>query len=251
LAAEALGTFFLVLIGPGAAMVDARTHGTLGVAGVALAFAFVVVAMVTALCDISGAHINPAVTVALWSIRRFPGGDVAPYVVAQCAGAAAASVVSGFVLGPVGHFGATLPSISIGGALGVEFLLSFALMFVIMAVVTGSRVPSTLGPITIGLTVGFCALVAGPLTGASMNPARSFGPAFAGGEWRAHWVYWVAPIAGMLAAARVYGLLGDSSVADPAARSLGMEGPVEGRDVRRRPRCGTLVSDVLGDDQDV
>jgi MIP family channel proteins len=231
-AAEAVGTFFLVLIGVGAAMVNAAIGGGLGVAGIALAFAFVIIAMVYALGHLSGAHLNPAVTVAFWSTGRFPGRDVTPYIVAQCLGAIAASAVLRTVLGPVGHVGATLPAvaphISVGGAFLVEWLLSFALMFVIMAVATDDRVAPGFAPIAVGLTVGFCALTGGPLTGASMNPARSLGPALIGAEWRAHWVYWVAPMTAMLVAARVYDSLRRAAVPRPSMNHavIGLEGPV-------------------------
>ena len=207
LAAEAIGTFFLVFIGPGSAMVNAYTGGAVGHVGVALAFAFVVIAAIYALGHLSGAHINPAVTLAFWSVRRFPAPDVMPYVLAQCAGAVTASLALRAVLGPVGSMGATVPSIPVAAALGVEWLLSFVLMFVIMAVATDDRVADGFAPIPVGLTVGFCALMAGPLTGASMNPARSFGPAVVGGLWRAHWLYWLAPITGMMVAARTYDFL--------------------------------------------
>jgi MIP family channel proteins len=206
-AAEAIGTFFLVLIGPGAAMVNGFTRGVLGQVGVALAFAFVVIAMIFALGHLSGAHINPAVTLAFWSVRRFPGPEVLPYILAQCIGAAAASSVLRAALGPVGNMGASLPSIATSSAFLVEWLLSFALMFVIMAVATDDRVADGFAALAVGLTVGFCALMGGPLTGASMNPARSFGPAIVGGIWRAHWLYWLAPITAMAVAARVYDLL--------------------------------------------
>ncbi len=204
LAAEAIGTFFLVLIGAGAAMVNAWTGGGLGVTGIAIAFAFVVIAVVYALGHISGAHINPAVTIGFWSARRFPSRDVIPYVVAQCLGAVAASLTLRAVLGPVGSMGATLPAIAVASACVVEWLLSFVLMLVIMAVATDDRIAPGFAPIAVGLTVGFCALTGGPLTGASMNPARSFGPAIVGGLWREHWVYWLAPITAMVAAARLY-----------------------------------------------
>ena len=207
LAAEAIGTFFLVFIGPGSAMVNAYTGGAVGHVGIALAFAFVVIAVIYALGHVSGAHINPAVTLAFWSVRRFPAPEVMPYVLAQCAGGVAASLALRAVLGPVGGMGATLPRIPVAAALGVEWLLSFALMFVIMAVATDDRVADGFAPIAVGLTVGFCALMAGPLTGASMNPARSFGPAVVGGLWRAHWLYWLAPVTGMMVAARTYDFL--------------------------------------------
>jgi len=213
-------------------MVDAATHGALGVGGIALAFAFVIIGMVYAVGHLSGAHLNPAVTVAFWSTGRFPRADVLPYLVAQCVGAIGASTLSRAVLGVVGHMGATLPSltpsVSIAGAFGLEWVMSFALMFVIMAVATDDRVAPGFAPIAVGLTVGFCALMGGPLTGASMNPARSLGPAVIGGEWRAHWIYWVAPLTGMLAAARAYDWLRPAAVPVPRVQAtvIGIEGPV-------------------------
>ena len=202
--AEAVGTFFLVFIGPGAVMVDAYTHGVIGHAGVALAFAFVVIAMIYAVGHISGAHLNPAVSIGFWAAGRLPGREVVPFVISQCIGASAASLVLRAILGPVGHLGATLPAISLGGAFVVEWLLSFALMFVIMGVATNERLSSGFPALAVGLTVGFCAMMGGPLTGASMNPSRSLGPAIVGAEWHAHWVYWLAPITAMIVAARAY-----------------------------------------------
>jgi MIP family channel proteins len=188
-------------------MVNAYTGGALGPVGVALAFAFVVIAMIYAVGHLSGAHINPAVTLAFWSVRRFPTAEVLPYLTAQCAGAVVASLSLRTALGPVGHLGATVPRIPTGSAFLIEWLLSFVLMFVVMAVATDERVADGFAALAVGLTVGFCALVGGPLTGASMNPARSFGPAVIGGTWRAHWLYWLAPISAMIVSARVYDLL--------------------------------------------
>ena len=227
-AAEAIGTFFLVLIGPGSAMVNAYSGGSLGQVGVALAFAFVVVAMIYAIGHLSGAHINPAVTLAFWSARRFPTAEVIPYVLAQCTGAVAASFALRGALGPAGNMGATLPSIPVVAAFGVEWLLSFALMFVIMAVATDERVADGFAALAVGLTVGFCALMGGPLTGASMNPARSFGPALVGGFWRAHWLYWLSPITAMIVAARVYDFLRIAQPPLPASQSavVGVQGPI-------------------------
>lgn len=197
-AAEALGTFFLVLIGPGAVAVNAFTGGAVTHVGVALAFAFVVCAMIAALGHLSGAHINPGVTLAFWSVRRFAGRDVMPYILAQCFGATAAAALLLAVLGTAGHVGATLPAVGTWPALVVEGLLSFALMFVIMAVA---------------------------------NPARSFGPALVSGVWTAHWVDWVGPFAGMLAAARVYDALlpADLSSCVPSGVPLGLDGPIDRR----------------------
>lgn len=228
LVAEAIGTFFLVLIGPGTVMVDAFTNGAVGHVGVALAFAFVVIAMIYALGHLSGAHINPAVTVAFWSVRRFPATEVIPYVGAQCIGAATGSFLLRAVLGPVANMGATLPAVPVASAFGVEWLLSFALMFVIMAVATDERVADGFAALAIGLTVGFCALMGGPLTGASMNPARSFGPALVGDVWRAHWVYWLAPLTAMIAAAHLYDRLREAEPPPSAEKviPLGTQGPI-------------------------
>jgi len=232
---EAIGTFFLVLIGPGAAMVNASSHGALGEPGVALAFAFVVTAMIYAFGHLSGAHINPAVTIAFWSVRRFPGADVLPYLTAQTLGAIAASSVLRATMGRVGDMGATIPAVSVGAAFVLEWLFSFALMLVIMAAATDERAAPGVGGIAVGLTVGFCALMGGPLTGASMNPARSFGPALVGWTWGAHWIYWTAPITGMVGAARLYEYLRNAP-RSPAGRALGVEGPI---DVGPRSRQST------------
>jgi len=231
LVAEGVGTFFLVMIGPGTAMVDAFAGGTIGPVGVSLAFAFVVIAMIYALGHLSGAHINPAVTVAFWSVRRFPASEVIPYVAAQCTGAVIASITLWAALGPVGNMGATLPAISLPAALAVEWLLSFALMFVVMAVATDERVADGFAALAVGLTVGFCALMGGPLTGASMNPARSFGPALVGGLWQAHGLYWLARITGMIAAARMYDALRETQPPRLAAEAtpLGVQGPIRVR----------------------
>ena len=234
--AEGIGTFFLVLIGPGAVMVDAYSGGAIGHTGVALAFAFVVTAMVYALGHLSGAHINPAVTIGFWSVRRFPAHEVGPYVLAQVLGAVGASSFLRAILGPVGHAGATLPSLPAGAAFAVEWLLSFALMLVIMAVATDERAANGFAGVAVGLTVGFCALTAGPLTGASMNPARSFGPALVSGTWSAHWIYWFAPITAMVIAARLYEFLRGAGVrAVPAGVALGIEGPINGQISRSAP----------------
>lgn len=204
--AEGLGTYFLVLVGPGAVMVNAYSAGALGGVGIGLAFAFVVIALIFSLGHLSGAHINPAVTIAFWSVGRFPGREVAPYLLAQCAGAVLASLTLLAILGPIGDLGATLPHVGIWQSLVVEGLFSFVLMFVIMSVATDDRVADGFAALAVGLTVGFCALL-GPLTGSSMNPARSLGPALAGGGWLGHWVYWVGPIGGMILGARAYDAL--------------------------------------------
>lgn len=197
--AEFVGTFFLVLIGVGAVAVEA-TSGGLGPVGVSLAFTFAVATAVYAFGPISGAHINPAVTIGLWARGALDRGQIPAYVVAQLAGAVSASFALVPLFGDAVESGATVPRIALGPAFLVEALMSFALMIVILAVVDhrGARV---VGALAIGLAVGMDSLMGGSLTGASMNPARSFGPAVASSTWTQHWLYWVAPIVGMIAAA--------------------------------------------------
>lgn len=204
---EALGTAILVLIGPGAAMVAARTQA-FGHEGVAFAFGSVVTLLVASLSSISGAHINPAVTVAMWSVGRFPARHVLPYVISQCLGATVASYVLRWLLGSVAQLGATVPALDVSRSFAIEAGFSGILALVIFGVAMNENAPRAIAPFAIGGTVYVGALVAGPLTGGSFNPARSFGPAVAGNVWHSHWMYWVAPIVGMLAAARVYSFIG-------------------------------------------
>jgi aquaporin Z len=224
--AELLGTFALVSVGPGAAMVAAKT-GAFGHTGVALAFGLVVAFVVASSGHLGGAHINPAVTVGFWIVRRFPGRDVLPYVIAQCAGAILASLVLRWLLGPVGHLGATIPAVSVGRAFVIEAGYSGLLAFVIMGVATDARSPAALAPYAIGATVFAGALVTGPLTGGSFNPARTLGPAVAGGGWQAHWLYWVAPTVGIVAGMRLYeSLRGTGTPPTPENALTGTEGVV-------------------------
>ena len=226
--AEAIGTGILVLIGVGAAMVAASTHA-FGHEEVALAFGLVIILLVASLGTISGAHLNPAVTLAFWSVNRFPLRHVVPYIMAQCVGAIAASFALGWLLGPVGNFGATIPGLDVGRSFAVEAGYSGILALVIFAVATDERVPRAVAPFVIGITVFAGALVTGPLTGGSFNPARSLGPAVAGNLWQSHWLYWAAPIAGMLIAARVYEFLRGTAPpsAVPRGAAVGLEGPLE------------------------
>jgi MIP family channel proteins len=221
--AEALGTFALVAIGPGAAMVAAKTHA-FGHSGVALAFGLAVTLIVASSGHLGGAHVNPAVTIGFWSVRRFPGRDVVPYVVAQCAGAIAASATLGWILGPVGNFGATVPALPLAQSFVVELGYTAILGFVIMGVATDDRTPVAVAPFAIGATVFAGALVTGPLTGGSFNPARTLGPAVAGSTWTAHWLYWAAPIVGMVLSMKLYEVLRGPDVRRDGP--LGAEGPI-------------------------
>jgi MIP family channel proteins len=218
-------------------MVSASTHA-FGHMGVALAFGLVIAFVVAATGHLSGAHINPAVTIAFWSVRRFPAREVVPYVVAQCLGATAAAFTLRWILGPVGALGATVPALPLDRAFAVEFGYSALLAFVIMGVATDERAPGGVAPFALGATVFAGALVTGPLTGGSFNPARSLGPALAGGGWAAHWLYWAAPILGMIVAMRVYELLRPAAaVIVPQDVPFGVEGPIRAIDAKRRTRA--------------
>jgi MIP family channel proteins len=224
--AEALGTFMLVAVGPGAVMVAAKTHA-FGHTGVALAFGLVVTLIVASSGHLGGAHVNPAVTIGFWSVRRFPGRQVLPYIVAQCVGAIAASAALGWILGPVGNFGATVPALPLAQSFTVEAGFTAILGFVIMGVATDERTPAAVAPFAIGATVFAGALVTGPLTGGSFNPARTLGPAIIGDIWTAHWLYWVAPVVGMVAAMHLYELLRVASALSASREApLGVEGPL-------------------------
>jgi MIP family channel proteins len=207
LLAEAVGTFMLVMIGPGAAAVNVHSHGAVTHVGVSLSFAFVILAAVYALGHISGAHFNPAVTFGFWLSRRFPGRDVVPYVLAQLTGATAGAILLRLLLGADAEAAATVPHVRLASALIIEMMLTFFLMLVVMAVATDHRVASPAAGLAVGLTVGFDAMMGGPLTGASMNPARTFGPALATGVWTGHWLYWLGPLLGAGLAVLTYGYL--------------------------------------------
>jgi aquaporin NIP len=206
--AEAFAAFALVFAGCGAIVADNRDDGALGTVGVSLVFGLIIMVMVYATGHLSGAHINPAVTVAFTLSRHFPARDAAAYIGAQLAGA----IVAALLLLAVwpdqpAELGATVPSVGVGSAFVYELVLTAVLMFVIMAVATDTRAVGAAAAIAIGGTVGLDALFGGPVTGASMNPARSFGPALAAGEWTDFWVYLAAPLAGAAVGAFAYQLI--------------------------------------------
>jgi MIP family channel proteins len=207
-------------------MVAARTHA-FGHTGVALAFGLAVTLVVASSGHLGGAHINPAVTIGFWSMGRFRLADVLPYVFSQVVGAVLASALCGWLIGGVGGYGVTVPSIGLAQAFVVELGFTGLLGFVIMGVATDDRTPAAIAPFAIGATVFAGALVTGPLTGGSFNPARSFGPALASGVWTAHWLYWLAPIAGMSLGMRLYELLRPARADDgESSPALGTEGPI-------------------------
>jgi MIP family channel proteins len=206
LTAELVGTFALVFAGCGAIMVDAKTH-TLGHVGVALTFGLVIMAMIYAVGHISGAHLNPAVTFAFALTRHFSWIRALGYWAAQVAGALLAAAALRSSLGDVADVGATIPSGSQRQSFVWELVLTFFLMLVITAVATDTRAVGEAAAIAIGGTVGLDAMFGGPISGASMNPARSIGPAFVGGNVHALWLYVAAPLAGATLGALTYQFL--------------------------------------------
>jgi aquaporin NIP len=206
LGAEALGTFALVLIGAGAIMVDAE-GGCLGTVGVALAFGLVIMAMVYAFGHVSGAHLNPAVTLGFALSRHFPARRVPAYWAAQIVGATTAALVLRASLGDVASVGATMPSGSQAQSFLWEVVLTAILLLVVMAVATDTRAAGEAAAIAIGGTIALGSLVGGPISGASMNPARSLGPAIASGGSSSLWVYLTAPFLGATLGALAYQLV--------------------------------------------
>src|SRR5512132_4067936 len=211
LAAEAIGTFALVFAGAGAVMVDAKT-GALGHVGVAITFGLVIMAMIYAVGHISGAHFNPAVSFAFALSRHFSWARTLAYWGAQVAGALVAAAILRGSLGDVAHVGATLPSGSQGQSFLWELVLTFFLMFVIMAVATDTRAVGEAAAIAIGATVGLDAMFGGPISGASMNPMRSLGPALVSGDLHALWLYILALLIGAALGALAYNFVRSESV---------------------------------------
>ena len=200
--AEFIGTFALVFFGTGAMVID-TVHPNIGVLGIAIAFGAVVMAMIYSFGDTSGAHINPAVTIGFAFAGRFEKKQVAPYIIAQILGAVAASYILKFLFPDQLLYGNTLPSDGWLQSFILEFILTFILMFVILKVSSGSKETGTMAAIAIGGTVLIEALVFGPITGASMNPARSIAPALASVNFQDVWLYIVAPILGAMTAVLV------------------------------------------------
>jgi len=191
-------------------MVNKISGGAITHLGISFVFGAVVAALIYGLGHLSGAHFNPAVTLAFWASGFFPKRRVLPYILAQSVGAIAASTLLLIALGSVAKLGATLPlNDNWLQSLVLETVLTFILMFVILGSGLDRRAPIGFAGLAIGLTVGLEAAFMGPITGASMNPVRSLGPAFVGGIWQHHWIYWVAPILGAQLAVIVYRQLSD------------------------------------------
>ncbi|MDQ3199032.1 MAG: MIP family channel protein [Verrucomicrobiota bacterium] len=213
--AETFGTFTLVFAGTGAIVIDQVSGGAVTHVGVGLTFGLVVMAMIYAVGDVSGAHLNPAVTLGFFAARRFPGRQIIPYVLSQCAGALCASLLLRFLFPQNETLGGTFPAGSAGQSFVLEMVLSGILMFVILAVSTGAKERGITAGIAIGGVIALEALFAGPICGASMNPARSLGPAIVSGRWGALWIYLLAPVAGALLGVVACRLTRDDAIIGP------------------------------------
>lgn len=194
--AEMIGTFALVFVGCGAVVVDELSGGAVSHVGVSLAFGLIIMVMIYALGDLSGAHFNPAVTIGFWIARALPAREVTPYIAAQVAGALLASAALRAIFVEYGSLGTTVPAGGVAQSFALEVILSFFLMFVILAVAIGAKEVGQLAGLAIGATVCLAALFGGPISGASMNPARTLGPALASGTFTALWIYLTAPVLG-------------------------------------------------------
>jgi MIP family channel proteins len=207
--AEGIGTFIFFVIGAGAIVTDQLTQGGLGLIGIALAHGLALSVVVSAIGHISGGHVNPAVTIGLWVGRQIDAYLAGLYIVAQLIGAVLAGLVLRMIFAqdiwqPV-HLGTPglAPGVSAFTGIGVETVLTFFLVFAVYGTAVDPKAPK-IGGFGIGLTVLFDILLGGPITGASMNPARTFGPAVASGFWDNHIVYWIGPILGGIIAGAVY-----------------------------------------------
>jgi aquaporin NIP len=225
--AEAIGTFALVFAGCGAIVTDAQRDGALGVVGVGLVFFLVLLAAIASLGHVSGAHFNPGVSLSFFLTRHLPARDLGAYWIAQLGGATLAALLL-LVIWP-GHpadLGATVPSIAAGRAFVLEVVLTALLMLVIMSVATDTRAVGAPAALAIAAAVGLAAIAFGPLTGASLNTARSLGPALASGQWHDFWVYVAGPFIGAPLGALAYQFVrGEHRVdvarpADPQAEPL-------------------------------
>jgi aquaporin NIP len=207
LTGEFIGTFGLVFCGTGAIVINQESGGSVTHLGIAITFGLIVLAMILSFGHISGAHINPAVTIALSIAGRFKRKNIAPYIIAQLGGACVASFLLKYLFPANIFLGATIPNGSDMQSFILEFILTFLLMLVILTS-TQKKDHTLIGPaLAIGSTVGLEALFAGPICGASMNPARSISPAFIGGHFQSLWVYILGPVAGAILAVFAFMIL--------------------------------------------
>jgi aquaporin Z len=215
LAAEFFGTFALVFAGTGAVVINDVTGGAVTHAGIALTFGLVVLAMIYTVGDVSGAHLNPAVTLGFFAAGRCGMTTVFSFIVSQLLGAAAASLLLRFLFPQNATLGITLPAGSVLQSFILEVVLTFILMWVILSVSTGAKEKGITAGIAVGSVIGLEAMFAGPISGASMNPARSFGPALISMHFEYLWIYLVAPVLGALVAVPVCRLICPEKCCEP------------------------------------
>jgi len=214
LVAEAVGTFALVFAGTGAVIIDAVTSGGVSHVGIGLTFGLVIMVMIYATGHVSGAHFNPAVTLAFAVGRHFPWPLVPQYWAAQLGGGLLASLLLRALFGEVAALGATLPAGPAGQSFVLEAVLTAILMFVITSVATDVRAVGQAAAIAIGGTIGLEALFAGPISGASMNPARSLAPAIVSGTWQHQWLYLAGPALGAVVGVLLYQVVRGETIAE-------------------------------------
>jgi aquaporin NIP len=210
--AELIGTYTLVFCGTGAIVIAQQTNGAVSHAGVAVTFGLIVMSLIYALGNISGAHLNPAVSIAFTIARRFPAAKLPGYMFSQVTGALLASVTLKFLFPANQYLGGTIPAGTDMQSFVLELLLTFFLMLVILRVAHGSNEQGMFAGIAIGAVVGLEAMFAGPICGASMNPARSIAPAIASGHLEHLWIYIAAPIIGATLAVPVCNYLSTNNV---------------------------------------
>ena len=235
---EVLGTFLLVVVAAGAPVVDAVSHGQVPLDAQVVAPGLMVMAIIYFMGMVSGAHLNPAVTLSFAARGNFPWSRVPGYVLAQLIGATTASLLLRALFGTVGHLGATLPGpgISSGKALVVETLLTLGLVSVILGTASGARNVGANAALAVGGYIALAGLWAAPISGASMNPARSFGPELLAGDWTSWWAYVAGPIAGGLFAVGIAWILrGPPSL----AANLAAQGEIADDDLPETRAPGT------------
>ncbi|MEN3369650.1 MAG: aquaporin [Verrucomicrobiota bacterium] len=229
IAAEFFGTFALVFAGTGAIVINAASGGVITHAGIALTFGLIVLAMIYTVGDISGAHLNPAVTIGFFAARRFPGRAVIPYVMSQLLGAISASLLLHFLFPRDRTLGMTLPAGDVAQSFILEVVLTFILMWVILSVSTGAKEKGITAGIAVGSVIALEGMFAGPISGASMNPARSFGPAVVSMHFEGLWIYGVATVLGAVLAAPLCRLIRGPDCCGRNAKVIVTDRPVSDR----------------------
>ncbi len=214
--AEFLGTFALVFAGTGAIVINEVSGQAITHVGIALTFGLVVLANIYAFGDVSGAHLNPAVTLGFFAARRFPGREVAPFLTAQVLGALAASGLLRVLFPTDASLGATRPAGSAWQSFILEVVLTWFLMTVILGVSTGAKEKGMLAGVAVGSVIALEAMFAGPICGASMNPARSLAPAVVSGDLSSLWIYLIAPLLGALIAVATCRCVQEKGCCQPA-----------------------------------